>query len=125
MGSGSAVRELRTAAAPVAAPFGEVLRTVAIDVVAAQAALDAHARDRPGDSHAGLRPPPIAFYFREVCVDLAVDFSLRWISGRGSVVALPSNPESRGFFGEATFGGRLRARIAPLRPLVAWEETVP
>jgi len=103
----------------VAAPLTAVLRRVAIDIVEAQATLDALAEAQAKEaSERGATLPPLAFYFPEIELDLQMAFSVTRVQGATTLTVAPANPASSGFFQTASFSSRLRARIAPRAVLV-------
>jgi hypothetical protein len=99
-------------------PLGDLLGRLGRDVVAAQAALDEDARAR-AERSAEKTPviAPLAFFYPEVSVDLAVAFGVGAGRGVRALVAAPANPANIGLFGAASFGGRVRVRIAALHPM--------
>jgi hypothetical protein len=102
------------------APLTTVLRQVALDIAAAQQALDKFAQAQVAAAPTGLDPdlvdpiaPPIAFFFPELELDLSLAFSVTRLEGRNTLAVAPANPVSNGFFQSASFSSRLRAKIAP------------
>ena len=104
-----------------------LLGRLALDLVEAQAALDAQAEAeaaRRAETESSL--PTLAFYFPRVEVDLRLAITLtRRVNGIGLTV-MPANPTVAGFFQTASFSSSLRAVIAPravmLSPIAEGEE---
>lgn len=101
------------------ATLTDMLRQVALDVVAAQAALDAEAERRASDAFEdGSTLPVLSFYFPEIELDLQLAFSVTQFQGSIRLGVTPANPTSNAFYQSASFSSRLRAKIAPRAALV-------
>lgn len=101
-----------------AVPLSDLLGRLGRDVAAAQSALDEDARAR------AVRCPderpvvaPIAFFYPEISVDLAVAFDLAPGRGSRALVVAPASPAEAALFGAGGFGGRVCVRIAALHPI--------
>lgn len=99
--------------------LGAMLTRLALDIVEAQAAMDTRAEAQAVEvSENGGPLPPIAFYFPEVEINLALAFTVTQNAKGASLAVLPVNPTLGGFFQSTSFSSRLRAVIAP-RALLA------
>jgi hypothetical protein len=95
------------------ASLAGLLQRLALDLAAAQQALDREA-ERQADEAAerGSAIPTLAFHFSELEVDLRLGLSYGRYQGPPALVAAPAHPAAAGFFGAVAFSSRLRARIA-------------